>query len=166
MNWDNYFRYEPSSGRLFWRLDIGRAKEGQEAGTITKWGYRDVKLHHKKYKVHRIAWDMCFPEDKLATGEYIDHINHDKLDNSISNLRKVDSFGNGRNQSFNRANTSGVMGVYAGKNNTWRAMIKVGQRQVYLGSFSCFVTAVAARKAAEIKYGFHENHGAKNEIKE
>lgn len=158
MDWNSYFTYDPETGRLFWALDIGRAKKGQEAGTITKWGYRDVKLNHKKYKAHRIIWDMKNPCDKLLGREQIDHINHDKLDNRLVNLRKVSALTNQRNMPLGRANTTGAIGVYrAGKG--WRAMIMVKRVQIYLGCFNTFTEALSARKDAEIKYGFHENHG-------
>lgn len=160
MKWHAYFTYDPETGRLFWAVDLGRAKKGQEAGTITKWGYRDVKLHDKKYKAHRIIWDMNNPKDKLRNREQIDHINHNKLDNRLVNLRKVSAQINQQNMPLGKANTTGAVGVYRAGNG-WRALIMVERVQIYLGYFNTFEEAVFARKQAEIEHGFHENHGKK-----
>jgi len=57
-------------------------------------------------------------------------------------------------------NTSGVTGVYWNKRDRkWQAMIKVNNKQIHLGYFEGKTEAITARKIAEIKYGFHPNHG-------
>jgi hypothetical protein len=90
----------------------------------------------------------------------IDHINGDSLDNRICNLRDVTSQGNNRNMSLAKTNTSGVCGVrYKKDRSKWVALITLNNRQTHLGYYQDFFEAVCARKSAERKYGFHENHG-------
>lgn len=102
----------------------------------------------KTVYVHRIAWCL-YNKCDLDRKTQIDHINHNRLDNT----------GNSKNKTMRKINKSGATGVSfhkaAGK---WRAFIKVNYKQVHLGLYDDFDVAVAARKAAESKYGFHENH--------
>ena len=155
-----WFRYDPATGRLYWKKDIGRKiKAGSEAGytqTDRLAQYRRVQLHRRQYFVHRLVWPLVFgrwPKDQ------IDHINHNGLDNRLSNLRDVTNQQNQYNTKLFKNNTSGVMGVrWYKRTQKWRAQIN---RTVHLGYFSDFRDAVAARKVAERKYGYHKNHGSK-----
>lgn len=90
----------------------------------------------------------------------IDHENHIRNDNRIENLRLVSSKGNKKNTTRRCDNTSGVTGVHWFKRECkWKVQIKVDGKQRHLGLFDNLDDAVAARKAAERQYGFHENHG-------
>ena len=91
--------------------------------------------------------------------EDIDHINHNRLDNRIENLRCVNDSINLRNKSKSKANTSGQTGVYRTAVGNWIARICVNHKQVNLGTFSDVAEAIAARKDAEKFYQFHPNHG-------
>ena len=74
---------------------------------------------------------------------------------------EVNRVTNLRNKKQYTTNTSGVTGVCWHKNKgKWMAQISVKSRFIYLGYFDSFKDAKFARKAAEIKYGFHKNHGA------
>lgn len=90
----------------------------------------------------------------------IDHINHDRSDNRIENLRLVTGGENKKNQSIRKRNKSGFTGVgWHSKAKKWRAEIKSGGVYMYLGLYSSIGDAVNARKMAEIELGFHDNHG-------
>lgn len=105
---------------------------------------------------------MTYPNNPVGPDEQIDHINHVRTDNRIVNLRKASNTENSRNASIGSNNTSGALGVWFEKRrNAWVAEIKVDRRKIHIGQFDAFEDAVAARKAAEVKYGFHENHGKK-----
>lgn len=170
-------RYEPDTGKLFWRArsvalfsSTGRRSAnhacalwnsrfaGKEAFTADDGGgYKSGGIFCRLHRAHRVIWALH--HDEWPTHE-IDHINGVKDDNRIVNLRDVSHIENSRNTRRSSNNTSGHMGVGWNKaRGKWEARIKVG-RQIYLGLFDVFEDAVAARKAAEIKYGFHENHGA------
>lgn len=161
IEWGRYFRYDENTGKLYWAVtNINRAVAGKEVAAVRNWGYVCVRLHRKTYQAHRIIWDLMHPNDRLKPGEEIDHIDHDRANNRLSNLRKTSRKENSRNLSLARNNTSGVTGVrYDRSRSKWRAEIKVEKRPILLGRFDSFEDAVAARKAAEEKYGFHKNHG-------
>jgi hypothetical protein len=147
---------------LFWKSKIARKVIiGNEAGWFCKSsGYRKVKVYGKDYRAHRIIWDMLNPGDILSENEEVDHIDHDKTNNRPYNLRKVSRVGNGRNMPMNSNNTSGKTGVtFSTEKGKWVAQIKVNYRKIHLGYFSDKNEAIAARTAAEQKYGFHKNHG-------
>lgn len=164
MRYGDYLRYDPDTGNLYWLKDHGVVKAGQKAGSYDVRGYVVIGFNRRPLKAHRVIWDMCNPDDPIQPHEQIDHINHILGDNRIVNLRKVDSVGNHRNMSRPKHNTSGVSGVCWDANRSkWKAAIQVNGVSKHLGRFECFDAAVAARKAAELKYGFHKNHGATNE---
>lgn len=108
--------------------------------TIAKNTYKNVPMHH-------------FVAGKPRTGHEIDHINRDKLDNRINNLREVTHRVNVLNFGMQKNNTSGVRGVvFAKERSKWMARIKVNGKDVFLGYFSELSDARIARKEAEVKY--------------
>jgi len=166
--------YDPETGLLVWQrrlpatfpqreypAEITAAKwnarhAGNRAGSRMSNGYLSFALNGRRIYAHRAAW-------KIATGDEpdeIDHINGDRTDNRLVNLRDVDRSENMRNVKLPKNNRSGVIGVFFDNTvNAWAASIyKVG-RTSHLGHFQSFDEAVAARRAAEVEFGFHENHG-------
>lgn len=151
--------YDPQSGVFIWKSKIPHSgiEIGQVAGTLTSNGYLKIFINRKYYLSHRLAWfyiNGYWPKDQ------IDHINHNRKDNSIKNIRLSNSKLNQMNKSMAKNNTSGVTGVSWSKVGLrWVANIKVNYKSINLGSFALFHEAVNARKNAEALYGFHENHG-------
>lgn len=148
--------YNPKTGVFTWRSDgKPRIKAGDKAGCKSL-GYITIRINRRNYKAHRLAWMYIYG----GWPKQIDHINHIKDDNRLINLREVTIQENGQNRLMNKNNTSGVMGVvWANLKNRWQGQIKVGGKQIHLGYFLDKFEAVCARKSAELKYGFHENHG-------
>ena len=150
--------YNPESGDFTWLKVAGRGDiVGRLAGGIEVLGYRRIRIFRKMYKAHRLAWLYTygsFPADQ------IDHINGIRDDNRLANLRTVTNAENGRNTKMHSDNTSGVVGVHWDKRDeAWRAKISDSGKQLHLGYFKDLVSAVAARKSAELKYDYHQNHG-------
>lgn len=158
--------YCPSSGKFTWLISRGRVKRGSAAGSLNSEGYLEVQVYGKKVKAHRLAWE--FIKGEIPEGMQIDHINHMRDDNRLSNLRLVSQGDNLRNKSFSKANSSGRCGVSWHKTEgKWHARITYAGKEIFLGRFSDFEAACNAREAAELKYGFHSNHGkrAAKEVK-
>lgn len=159
-------RYEPSTGKLFWRKRDGRGRgvaifnarwAGKEAFTADNGsGYKQGCICSRVQKAHRIIWIIVYGE----TPSHIDHINGDRSDNRITNLRSVSPTDNARNKVRPRTNTSGIIGVWWRKDiSKWQASIRVSGRRLHLGYFSDMNGAAGARHEAERAYGFHPNHG-------
>lgn len=153
-----YLDYNPETGIFIWKkVPSNRVKINTEAGWIRADGYRLIKLFKITYPAHHLAWFYIYgklPEDQ------IDHINGIPNDNRIVNLREVTNFENGKNQKLRKNNTSGVMGVhYIKPNRKWSAYIDIKYKRKGLGYYDDKWDAICARKSAEKKYGFHENHG-------
>lgn len=120
-------------------------------------GYLQGKILGKVRLAHRIAWALFHGEWPV---DQIDHINGNRADNRISNLRVVTNAENARNQKRRGDSTSGATGVYLHKQRgKWGAHITVDGRKKHIGLFQDFSSAVSARKAAEVERGFHLNHG-------
>jgi hypothetical protein len=106
---------------------------------------------------HRAAW--CLYHGEWPAG-VIDHINGDKTDNRIENLRCVTPSINSRNMKKFKHNTSGIAGVCWHKaSNKWRAIVTVGGRQKSLGVFSDKDDAAKAVARSRRELGFTERHG-------
>ncbi len=139
-------RYD--DGKLFW---IDGPKKGKAAGSLTDYGYKRVVFNGKEYKAHRIIYSLF--KGVIADGLVIDHINQDKLDNRIENLRAVSNSENMKNRSMLPNNTSGINGVSWYKNvQKYEASISVNKKRIRLGYYADINEAKKARLAAELKY--------------
>jgi len=125
--------------------------------TRSGYGYFVGAINRTPYMAHRIAYAMVVGDP----GDFeIDHINGDRSDNRISNLRAVNSADNKRNSCTPKHNKSGYVGVSFRKcKQKWRASITINNRSKHLGYFDCIEQALVARKNAEKINGFHSNHG-------
>lgn len=168
--------YDPETGVLRWKergldlfKDSGWGREyscrawnaryaGEEAfTTVNSNGYRHGTIHGRFFSAHRVIW--AHVNGHWPMGE-IDHINGDRSDNRLANLRSVGPCQNRQNMRRSTRNTTGVVGVGIHKaSGKWHARITASRRPISLGYFDTFEEAVRARKEGEAKYGFHPNHG-------
>ena len=156
MKWDSVFSYDKQSGRLLWRGGKkGRGcVEGKEAGTNAHHGYRAVMVDGKKHYVHRIVWEMNNGE--ISSSLCIDHIDGDRSNNRLENLRLLSLSLNQRNTVIPKNNPLGIIGVYRKAKG-----FVVQCANQYVGFYGDFFQACCARKSAELRLEFHENHGRK-----
>ncbi len=140
--------HDPETGTLHWKQSKGRAKAGDLAGSKTKNGYITVRVEGILYYVHRVIWFL----DKGYWPEHIDHINGDRSDNRISNLRDVSQKQNNKNINMKSTNKSGFKGVSWSKAwNKWRATITHNRQVHCLGGFTCPKEAAIAYDDVAIK---------------
>ena len=135
---------------------VGRGRNqcvvGEEVGYLHE-GYLCTNVAGTSYGLSRLAFLYI---EGIMPDKMVDHINGITTDNSWKNLRKTDNTGNMQNQALPKNNKSGTMGVrWTEERNKWRVMI--GKK--HLGYFKNKKEAIACRKLAEKKYGYHENHG-------
>ena len=155
--------YDPDTGVFTWLVDTDRYLcKGKIAGYVqsfkhTKTEYRMIHISGKPYGAHRLVWIYLY--GKLPNNE-IDHIDGDGLNNAISNLRDVSKGINQKNRKLNSNNSSGYVGIwFVKKTKKWVAELKDKGKKHHIGTFANKQDAIDARKEAEKKYGFHENHG-------
>ncbi len=140
--------YDPGTGILTRRVPRGGQRAGAVAGNPNSWGYLLVGIDGRQYSAHRIAWLLT--HGSWPGGE-IDHINGDRTDNRIANLREATVSENQQNQRGPQANNaSGYLGVYWNKQRRqWRACIRVDGRTRHLGGHDTAEAAHAAYLAAK-----------------
>lgn len=152
--------YNPHTGIFHWKVDRGKMKAGSVAGgpqQKNKKKYVQIVIDGKHISGHRLAF--VFMTGSLPQGE-VDHIDGNGLNNAWQNLRDVNHKTNTKNLCRRSDNTSGCTGVsWRASRNVWRAYIKTCDGIRNLGSFKRLEDAITARKMAEVKHGFHRNHG-------
>lgn len=142
------FNYDPETGQFTNWCSRGRAKEGARAGSPTRHGYRRIIVDYEKHYEHRLAWLYVYgylPNE-------LDHIDGDRSNNAITNLRECSRTEN----NFNRepyAGRSGLTGAYLDKRNLqWYSKIQVRGQIIWLGNFSSAEEAHEAYTSAVLKY--------------
>ena len=140
--------YDPETGVFVWKVNRGRtAKAGTPAGNKNHDGYNRIMVDGKHYMAHRLAWFYVYG---VWPANELDHINRERGDNKISNLRKASRLENMWNRARHSNNTSGYAGVSWSKlHNKWRADIQVNGKGKHLGLFNTPEEAHTAYLAAK-----------------
>lgn len=132
--------YDPETGELRWKRSAGKAKIGSVAGCNAQ-GYTLVGVNGRLYKAHRLAWLLHYGES--PTGD-IDHVNGNRSDNRIVNLRIASHSENMHNRKADRDNKSGAKGVCW---NKWRGKWMAYSNGKHVGYFN---TKESADKAVRV----------------
>lgn len=135
-------------GRLMWIDPPGKAKVGDIAGSPHN-GYIQVGLFGRRYYAHRLAWFLHY--GRWPQGE-LDHVNGNRADNRIENLREVTRDENAQNRRKAQGNNKlGVLGVYR-HSERFRAQIMAAGGRIHLGLFDTVEEAHAAYVAAKRRF--------------
>ena len=121
---------------------------GKIAGNIKPDGYRIILLAYQPYLAHRLAWLLAHGEQVQYPNE-LDHINGNRADNRIANLRAVSHTNNMANKKLHHNSRTGVRGVSLHRDGKFRASIGRNYQEHYLGLFATLEEAAAARREAE-----------------
>lgn len=152
--------YDEQNGGFLWVRSDRNCRQGSQIGWINGDGYRETKLMGGvSFKVHRLVWlwhTKTLPDDKI-----IDHINSNKLDNRIYNLREATPQESACNRRVtNKLNIKGVDMRSPGK---YRALIRRDGKIIRLGQYSTAEEAHAAYcHAAKEIHGKFANNGIHN----
>lgn len=156
------FDYDKETGNLIWKIKpAARVKVGDVAGSIASDSYIRICINRKFYRAHRLVFLM----HKGYLPKTLDHINGDRVDNRIENLRPVTASQNQHNRKTNANNTSGYKGVSWHKGaKKWVTKIKLEGKPIYLGLFDNLEEAAeVVRKTREELHGDFANHGDDND---
>lgn len=136
--------YRADDGGFVWRKHANPQLIGTVAGYLTEKGYRRITIGMRGYRAHRLAWlyvHGCWPAG------WLDHINRDRDDNRISNLREADGSENHLNS--DRKYSVHPRGVsYSPSRRKWRAQIKRQGKYLLQQYFDTQDQAIAARNVA------------------
>ena len=142
--------YELDGGIFRWRVSRQRIQIGAVAGAVNSDGYIVIRINGTLFKAHRLAW--LYTHGVMPTHD-IDHLNGNKADNRITNLRDVSRSVNMQNQTrAGRGSASGLLGVSWNKRvERWHASIWVNKRKQHIGYFNTADEAHAAYLAAKLQ---------------
>ena len=147
--------YNPRTGVFKRRISRGSAKAGAVAGSLHRTGYIYIRVDGVDYKAHRLAWVYHYgvpPKDLL------DHVNRNKADNRIRNLREATHAQNQQNKKTYANNLSGIKGVsWYALRRKWRVRIQHNKKSILVGFFNDLAQAAQARKRAEKRLHTHAN---------
>lgn len=145
--------YEESSGVFYRKNPDNRTNDRGIAGYKKSNGYITISLNNTAYYAHRLAWVVTYGYNPDSI---LDHINRDRSDNRIGNLRLATKSSNALNTGLRKDNSIGFKGVYwhkkAGK---WIVEGKLRGKAHYLGLYGCLLDAICVRINFEnIHYGY------------
>lgn len=144
------FDYDPAEGVFRWKKARLPTLVGKKSGSLSK-GYVQIAVDSKVFQAHRLAWLWVHG---VWPSKFIDHINGDKADNRIDNLREATTSQNMMNRPKSPRNTSGHKGVHwSSDRDKWTAVIKLPDKRLKrVGDFDTVEEAAEARRAAEEQY--------------
>ena len=147
--------FDYKDGFLIYKKNGLRTKAGQKVGWKNGNGYLRTDINMKKFYVHRLIWMFFYgdPNDKL-----VDHIDRDKSNNRIENLRLVDKSLNGLNRHKARSDsTTGLIGVLSSKTrkgtNQFTAKLTINGNTIFQKTFRTAIEAHNAYLNAKTQQG-------------
>lgn len=142
--------YNPETGDFYWKISPKYdVKVGDKAGNEHN-GYQRVTIFGKKYLTHRLAWLYVYGE--FPKGD-LDHIDNDRGNCRINNLRIANKATNGFNRKKQINNKSGVKGVYwSTAAKKWAVKIGINNKKIYLGVWDDLEFAELVAQEARAKY--------------
>jgi hypothetical protein len=143
---NEFLAYDPFTGNLFQKKKRPKVKVGSIAGGLNPDGYRYIQLLGVKYPAHRLVWLI---ENKQLPVKTLDHIDGNKSNNHITNLREVTNKQNTENRGKQRNNKTGYKGVsFNNRLQKFVAQIQHNYTPIYIG---IYLTAYEAHLAYEAK---------------
>ena len=133
---EKVLRYDANTGLLYWTVFIYRIKKpGDLAGHQNSGGYIEIRFDRKTYPAHRIAWYLHTGNDPGIL--HVEHIDTNKANNKIKNLRLATAAQNSRNKGKKLGTTSQYKGVaFYARHGKWVSQISANGKTAHLGYFT------------------------------
>jgi hypothetical protein len=150
--------FEYRDGNLLWKHKTRNGIEpGTKAGTLNHHGYVHIRINKKTYQAHRLIFLMHHG----YLPEMLDHIDCDRSNNKIENLRPTNNTQNQQNQKLSLRNKTGVKGVCFDKfRGKYLAQIRVNRTICKVGHFmSLDEASKAIKEARSLNHKEFANHG-------
>lgn len=126
-------KFEYRDGELYSKYAMTNRRIGAKVGVLSRYGYKTATVRGIKYYVHRLIWVLLNGD---TNGKDIDHINGNRSDNRIGNLRLVTKKENNQNlHGAKKHSVTGVLGVSPKHNGRYVAQIQMLGKYTYLGMF-------------------------------
>lgn len=133
-------RYDSLTGNFYWNTDVGtKVKKGTLAGGILSDNYLGIRLDGQLYRAHRLAWLYMYG---VWPAGGVDHIDRNRRNNAINNLREADQSKNAQNVVRNAKGWSMRSGKY-------RAFVRLNYKRICLGTYASPEEATTAYKEAK-----------------
>jgi hypothetical protein len=149
--------FEYKNGDLYWKNHIYKAWNGKKAGSLNNKGYWVVCINWKRYQIHRLIFLM----HNGIFHNLIDHIDGNKLNNKIENLREATNSQNLFNSKKSKTNSSGIKNVHLDKKTgKWMVRLQINKKRKTFGLY--FDKEVARFMAETMRHKYHKefaNHG-------
>jgi hypothetical protein len=141
--------FEYKDGGLFWKITKKKIKAGSKVGALGSNGYLSTNIEKKRYLLHRLIF--LFHNGYLP--KLIDHIDGNRFNNNINNLREANFSENICNAKLYKSSKSGLKNVYWLKNaNKWAVRLNINKKRVFLGLFEDVELADLVAHEARDKY--------------
>lgn len=129
-----WLNYDITTGLFTWLKNKGaRARSGQTTNGKSPFRYHRITIDGETYPAHVLVWLYVYGEFPTS---FIDHIDCNKSNNRLSNLRLATKSENSFNTPLRRTNTSGFKGVtWSEKDKKWRAQATIDGKNHYLGDY-------------------------------
>jgi len=157
-----YLAYDAKTGFLTWIKKLSnKVNIKARAGSyITKSGYRTLQLFGKTYPEHHVIW--CWVHGYWPPNQ-VDHIDHNRANNALSNLREVTIAENAQNRTARRNTTVREAGIwFCRRRDRYISEITMNGKKVFQRTYQAkdLDRAIRERKYKLIELGFHVNHGS------
>jgi len=143
--------FEYKNGELYWKIrPCNSIQAGEKVGSLDRSGYLRFKYKNHRLLVHRVIYLI----HKGHMPDIIDHIDNNKLNNNIENLREATKSQNCLNKKIRKDSFSGIKNVcWSKQNNKWKVGITNNKKRIHIGYF----TDIEEAKIAAIQFGkqFH-----------
>ncbi len=148
--------FDYKNGQMFWKKSAGRCKKNSIAGSLGSHGYWQIRFQNKMYLAHRLIY--LYVNGQMP--KQIDHIDGNKTNNCVENLRQCNQSENRMNAACSSLNKIGIKGVsWSVPHKMWRVQVKKYKKNVYDKFFDDLELAeLVAVEARNKHHGFFARH--------